>query len=59
MPGDLLYSREKMPFVFASHKMGERITEIRNKIESNINEAAHDEKHRPRTGVLGKANRAC
>ena len=33
--------------------MGGKITEIRNKIESNINEAISNPRHRPMTGVLG------
>ena len=59
MPGDMLYSREKMPFVFHSDGMGARITALRNKIDSNINEAVQNPRHRPQTGVLGHAARAC
>ena len=58
MPGDLLYSREKMPFVFQSDGMGDRITEVRNKIDTNIYDAVSNPRHRPQTGVLGHATRA-
>jgi len=33
--------------------MGDKIAEIRNKINTNINEAVKDTRHRPLTGVLG------
>jgi hypothetical protein len=57
MPGEIIYQKERIPFVFQNERMGGKMTSFRNKIERNISEAAFNTKHRPSTGVLSIARR--
>ena len=56
-PGECIYSREKIPLVFQSEMLGNRLNEIRNRIETNITKAATNGKQQPKLGVLGIANK--
>lgn len=56
--GNSFYQHEKVPLMFQSDTLSTKLVEIRNRIESNINEAAYvAERHQTQMGVLGQARR--